>query len=133
MTAAPLLVFDGDCAFCTSSVRWLEARLAGSFRAVPYQWADLAVLGLTAQECHARVQWVPDERDPSAGRRSGGAAVGALLVHGGTRRGGAVGSLTRAAGLLATAWPTAWAGEAVYRLVAANRSRLPGGTPACGR
>src|SRR5690606_41327978 len=37
----PVLVYDGDCGFCTSSVRLAERRLAPGVRAVPWQRAGL--------------------------------------------------------------------------------------------
>lgn len=131
MTARPLLVFDGDCAFCTSSVRWLERVLPGSFDAVPYQWTDLPALELTDEQCRARVRWVGDVARPGTTSSSGAHAVGDLLVHGGRTRGGVPGAAARVLGLLARVPPTSWAAEGVYRVVAANRHRLPGGTPAC--
>lgn len=44
----PLLVFDGDCAFCTSSARLL-ARIAPAAEMVAWQQIDLAELGLTEE------------------------------------------------------------------------------------
>jgi hypothetical protein len=127
----PLLVFDGDCAFCTTSVHWYEKRFPGAFTAVPYQRADLDPLGLTERECHARLQWIGDTRDPRGTRESGARAVGALCRTGGHARGGAGGALWRAAAGLTVVPPFSWLAEGLYRVVAANRQRLPGGTPAC--
>jgi predicted DCC family thiol-disulfide oxidoreductase YuxK len=127
----PLLVFDGDCAFCTTSVHWYEERFPGAFTAVPYQRADLAALGLTEDECHARLQWIGDVTEPRATRESGARAVGALSRTGGRTRGGAAGLFWRAAATLTVVPPFSWLAEGVYRIVAANRQRLPGGAPAC--
>jgi predicted DCC family thiol-disulfide oxidoreductase YuxK len=127
----PVLVFDGDCAFCTSSVVWLQQRFPGAFDVVPYQRADLAALRLSTQECHAKVQWIADRADPARTRREGHEAVAALVRTGGRHRGGAVGLLWSAAGAVAVVPPVSWVAAGVYRWVAANRSRLPGGTPAC--
>ncbi len=133
LTTLPVLVFDGDCAFCSTSVRWLRSRFPASFAAVPYQRTDLASLGLTERECHDRVQWIGDVAAPATTRESGARAVGALLRRGGVDRGGVLGALCRVAGALTAVAPTSWAAEGVYLLVAANRDRLPGGTPTCGR
>ena len=132
LTTGPVLVFDGDCAFCTTSVLWLQRRFPDGFAVVPYQRTDLELLGLTEAQCNSRVQWIADVQAPRTSRHESGArAVGALLRAGGRSRGGVVGSLWAAVGVLPFVPPTSWAAEAVYRVVAANRQRLPGGTPAC--
>lgn len=132
LTTLPVLVYDGDCAFCSTSVRWLESRFPGSFLAVPYQRVDLGALGLGERECHDRVQWIGVVAAPATSRESGARAVGALLRRGGAERGGLLGALARTAGTLTRVAPTSWLAEGVYLLVAANRNRLPGGTPTCG-
>jgi DCC1-like thiol-disulfide oxidoreductase len=133
--ARPLVVFDGDCAFCTSSIHWLAGIFPGAFDTVPYQRADLTALGLTAAQCDAEVQWLADPTRPGDHElhRSGAPAVAALLDAGGRRRRGALGRLARVAGTLAAHPPVSWLAYAIYLAVAANRSRLPGGTPACAR
>jgi predicted DCC family thiol-disulfide oxidoreductase YuxK len=126
-----LLVYDGDCAFCSTSVRWLEERFPDAFAAQPYQRTDLARLGLTEDEAHARLQWIGDVLAPQTTREQGARAVGALLRRGGTQTGGVSGALWRALGSLPTVPPTSWISAGVYALVAKNRHRLPGGTPTC--
>lgn len=113
------LVYDGDCAFCTRSVEaigWL--RLAQP-RIVAFQHADLPALGLTREQCEHELQWVAAD-----GRTVGGAAAVARLL----RASGPPWSLL---GALLSVPPLCWLAAGVYRLVADNRSRLPGGTPAC--
>jgi len=131
LTTLPVLVYDGDCGFCSTSVRWLESRFPRTFSAVPYQRTDLDLLGLTERECHERVQWVGDVAAPVTTRETGARAVGALLRRGGAERGGAAGAVSRLLGASTTVPPTSWAAAGVYALVAANRQRLPGGTPTC--
>ncbi len=128
----PVLVFDGDCAFCTTCVRVAERYLrqtlaSGGWDAVAYQFADLAELDaraggrgeVSAERAGREVLWVTP-----GGRVYGGAqAVARLLM----RSGGAPAYL---GGLLALA-PVRPVAELAYRWVAANRHRLPGGTPAC--
>jgi len=115
---SPVLVFDGDCSFCTSCARLLE-RIGPRAEIVAWQLADLDELGITAAQASEAVRWV----DPDRTMRSGHEAIAAAL--------GSAGRPWRVAGramLLPGISPLAAAG---YRLVARNRHRLPGGTPAC--
>lgn len=114
----PLLVFDGDCAFCTSSARLL-ARIAPAAEMIAWQQTDLDELGLSEEAASAAVQWV--EADGTT--RSGHEAVAAAL------RG--AGGAWALAGRALIAPGLSRVAAAVYRLTAANRHRLPGGTPAC--
>ena len=114
----PVLIFDGDCAFCTTSAhtgqRWL-----GLEHVEPWQFLDLEVLPLTVEQCEAAVQWV----DVDGSIRSAQYAVIAALDH--------AGGVWRVLGrLLALPGVHRLAGV-LYRWVARNRQRLPGGTPAC--
>jgi predicted DCC family thiol-disulfide oxidoreductase YuxK len=49
----PWIIYDGDCAFCTSSAQWLAARLERprwpNAQLTPWQFTDLAALGTTAE------------------------------------------------------------------------------------
>ena len=115
----PLLVYDGDCAFCASCVRFIERRIPTAASAVPWQSADLAGLGITRQRAERELVWVS-----RTGRIDGGArAVARLLLDAGG--GWAV------AGALLWAPPPRWLAQLGYRLVANNRHRMPGGTAAC--
>jgi predicted DCC family thiol-disulfide oxidoreductase YuxK len=117
-TDLPLLVFDGDCGFCTTSAQWAQRRLRLP-NVEPWQFLELAELGLSAEACATAVQWVGSDGSIVSGER----AVIAALRH----AGGAWGAIGR---LLALPGVRQLAGVA-YRLVARYRYRLPGGTPAC--
>jgi predicted DCC family thiol-disulfide oxidoreductase YuxK len=114
----PVLIYDGDCAFCTSSVRLLE-KIGPMAEMLAWQQTDLDALGLTEEAASAAVQWV--EIDGTV--RSGHEAVAAAL-------GSAGGPWALASRVLLSAGIAPIAAGA-YRLIAANRHRLPGGTPAC--
>lgn len=114
-----LLVYDGDCAFCSSAVSFAHRWISPDTETVPWQWADLAALGLTADECQAAVQY----RDRHGRWTSAGPAVAALLRDG--RPPWAW--LGRIAALPGVAWLV----QRTYAWVAKNRHTLPGGTPAC--
>lgn len=120
MTAAervPLLVYDGDCGFCSSSARWIAARWSRPADVRAYQELDdpgLADLGLTRAETAAAAWWI--DRD---GRRWRGhlAVAHALMQARGWRR--------LAGRLIAT--KVMYAPAALgYWLVARYRHLLPG-------
>lgn len=114
----PVFLFDGDCAFCTSCARLLE-RIGPEATIAAWQVSDLDELGVTAAQAAQAVRWI--ELDGTV--RGGHEAIAAAL--------GTASWPWRIAGrtlLLPGVSPLA---AAVYRLVARNRQRLPGGTPAC--
>jgi predicted DCC family thiol-disulfide oxidoreductase YuxK len=114
----PVLVFDGDCAFCTRCAGFLE-RIGPDATIVAWQLTDLAELGITAERASDAVQWVEVD-----GRvRSGHEAIGAVL--------GTAGPFWRLMARVILLPGVSWLAAKAYRLVANNRYRLPGGTPAC--
>ncbi|MFT4165694.1 MAG: DCC1-like thiol-disulfide oxidoreductase family protein [Microlunatus sp.] len=114
-----LLVYDGDCAFCTTWVRRLEAVLGKFPEAQPWQWLDLDELGLTGSDVASYVWLLSDGR-----RYRGHAAFGALLRMQPSRG-------LRFLGHLIATPPFSWVAGAGYFLIARFRHRLPGGTAAC--
>ena len=115
----PALVFDGDCGFCTRSADVARRVLPADCAVVPWQRVDLAAVGTTAARAQQEVLWVPRTGDVVGGAR----AVAAALRAAG--RGWAL------LGRLLQLAPVSRLADVVYRLVAANRMRLPGGTAAC--
>lgn len=115
----PVLVFDGDCGFCTRSVRFAERRIPVDAEIVPFQAADLEALGTTVEQTTREIVWVEVD-----GRTYGGAQAAAKLLI-------AAGGPWRPLGLLGRVPPFRWIAHALYRGIAANRYRLPGGTAAC--
>jgi predicted DCC family thiol-disulfide oxidoreductase YuxK len=113
------LVYDGDCAFCTSSIRVLARLRLRAGVVIAWQHADLAALGLTQGQCEAKVQWVADDGTISSGHE----AFARLLLDN---------TLPwRPLGRLLFIRPFSWVAARIYDWLAANRYRLPGGTPAC--
>lgn len=122
-TVEPVLVFDGDCGFCTTTAglarRWVAR--SGQYAVAPWQELDLRGYGLTAAACVAAAQFV----DGGGRVHSGHLAIAAALRHG-SFPWQAVGAVVGAPGVQRVA-------AAVYGWVAEHRYALPGGTPTCER
>ena len=115
----PVLIFDGDCGFCTTTANWIKKNSMVALEIAPYQWTELGQFGLTAEEAGAKVQLVVGDKvfeghycmskllliQPNAPLK----LLGAIMVMPGVE-------------------PIS---AKVYDWVAANREKLPGGTPAC--
>jgi predicted DCC family thiol-disulfide oxidoreductase YuxK len=114
----PVLVYDGDCAFCTKCAHAVE-RIGPQAEIVPWQFADLDDLGITEAQATEAVRWV--EVDGTV--RSGHEAIAASLI--------AAGGVWKLTGRALLAPGISSLAARTYRLVARNRYRLPGGTPAC--
>lgn len=114
-----LLIFDGDCAFCTSSAGWIERRLPDDVRVAPWQILDLEVYGLTEQDVTTAAYWIDD-----AGRaHRGHLGIGRSLI--------AAGGIRAVVGRLVVTPPVSWIAKPVYALIARYRHRMPGATGAC--
>jgi predicted DCC family thiol-disulfide oxidoreductase YuxK len=115
----PTLVFDGDCGFCTRSAEVARRVLPAGVAVTAWQFADLAALGTTAQRAQREALWIGAD-----GRVAGGATAVSRALR-------ATGGVWLVLGWLLAVPPVSWLARVVYRVVAANRMRLPGGTPAC--
>lgn len=115
----PVLVFDGDCGFCTTVARHFERRSRTPLRVVPWQRADLESLSLTPEMTAEQVYLVSGTR-----QFAGAECFAELMKIQGDPFHRAVAGVMRAPGIRRLS-----AGG--YTLVARNRHRLPGGTPAC--
>ena len=114
-----MLVFDGDCGFCTSSARWIEARLPRGTPVEPWQSLDLDALGLTERDVTTAAYWV----DADGGLHRGHLAIGRALI--------AAGGFWGVVGRVLVTPPMSWLARPVYALVARFRHELPGATDAC--
>ena len=118
----PLLVYDGDCSFCSSSARWIAARWQGPEQAVAWQHlsADqLGRLGLTLDDVRCAAWWVD-----GGGRTSRGHVAIARALR-------AAPGWPSVVGRVLLVPPFRWLAAGAYPLIARWRHRLPGGTPAC--
>ncbi|HEV3322078.1 MAG TPA: DUF393 domain-containing protein [Solirubrobacteraceae bacterium] len=114
----PVLLYDGDCAFCTSCARILE-RIGPDAEIVAWQHTDMGELGITKEQATDAVQWI--QTDGTV--RSGHEAIAAIL--------NTAGRIWKITGRMILLPGISWMAERIYRLIADNRYRLPGSTPAC--
>ncbi|MDX2939119.1 thiol-disulfide oxidoreductase DCC family protein [Streptomyces ipomoeae] len=113
------MLFDDDCGFCHRSVRWLEQRGAlKATAAVPWQSLNRDRLPVPPTRLDQEVILV---RGTSI---LGGAAALAEAMAGASLPWRLTSVFLRAPGIRTAA-------AYVYRRVAANRHRMPGGTAAC--
>jgi predicted DCC family thiol-disulfide oxidoreductase YuxK len=117
--AKPVLIFDGDCGFCTTTANWIEKRSLTPVEIQPYQWAKLADYGLTEKEAADKVQLVFDGKI-FAGHHC---MAKLLLIQ--------PNALLKFLGALMVTPGIDPISAKVYAWIAANRHKLPGGTPAC--
>jgi predicted DCC family thiol-disulfide oxidoreductase YuxK len=117
-----VLIFDGDCGFCTSVAEWAARRFRQGERTEAWQLLEEGVLeryGLTTRDVQEAAWWV----DATGLRDRGHRAVGRALKAGG-------GTWSVLSWFVLTA-PTSWIVALAYRLVVRWRYKLPGATPAC--
>ncbi len=115
----PLMIFDGDCGFCTASVNVIRRWIRPDCDIEPWQFTAIEEFNLTPEECSTAVQYVDSARQ----------------VHSGSR---AVMRMLRDApvpwpvlGAIGDAPGIAWVADRTYKWIALNRYKLPGSTPAC--
>jgi predicted DCC family thiol-disulfide oxidoreductase YuxK len=114
-----MLIFDGDCRFCTSSATWIGHRLPDGVRVEPWQRLDLGAYGLTEHDVTTAAYWVDESGQKYRGHRS----IAKALI--------AADGVWKPIGSALLIPPISWIAALVYFAVAKNRYRLPGGTPAC--
>lgn len=117
MKPGAILIYDGDCAFCKNSLNWAITNLKDLPRYAAFQKIDLSEYQLSLAEAKAQV-WLIDGETHLGGHR----AVAWLFLNQKSLVWRALGHF-----LIAFSPISAW----VYRWVAKNRHRLPGGTKEC--
>jgi predicted DCC family thiol-disulfide oxidoreductase YuxK len=116
---ARVLLYDADCGFCTRAAGW-ASRLGCEVETVPWQsWAPLASYGITPEAAAAEMHLVDGDRILLGHQAVAGALARSRYA------------VVRLAGRVVGARMLRPIAGRVYALVAANRQRLPGGTPAC--
>ena len=118
-SSAPVLIFDGDCGFCTTTANWIKKNSRVALEIAPYQWTELGQYGLTTEEAAAKVQVVVGDKV-----FAGHYCMSKLLLIQPNILLKLVGAVMVLPGLDSIS-------ARVYEWIAANRQKLPGGTPAC--
>lgn len=113
-----LLIFDGDCAICSTSARLLKKITKGRISIKPYQHLELEQYGLTSELTSKAVYYISGEK-----RYIAAEAMGQVLIDSKT--------IWAVAGAFIKLPLVKILAKKVYYLIAANRHRLPGGTPEC--
>lgn len=114
----PVLIFDGDCAFCSSSARLLRKMTRNKIAIEPYQYLALDKYELDAEKTSKAVYYVTRSETFSAAK-----AIAKCLIDARTP--------WSIAGVLLNIPVVISVAELVYAWVSKNRHRLPGGTPEC--
>lgn len=115
-----VVIYDGECAFCKSSIKWIEQRLVIDSK--PFQQIDLAKFGLTYQQCSQSVQVIANSTV-----LAGAPAIAFLLKKRGNQ---AVSLLITTSGIFGR-WGYQWVSnnrnsflvKAVHRLLNQSNSR----------
>jgi predicted DCC family thiol-disulfide oxidoreductase YuxK len=114
-----VLIFDGDCGFCTTTANYIKKHSSTPIEINPWQWIELSNYGLTVEEASAKVQVFAD------GKNFAGHKAFAKVLR-----------LQRqwwfkVFGAIIVIPPFSWGARWGYYFVAKYRHKLPGGTPAC--
>ncbi len=119
-----ILIFDGDCGFCTRCAEWIERRWTRTplprtvaAQEVSKELADLVAPSI--EQMSESVWWIDGDHHDAGAR-----AVANALI--------ATSSPWRLVGFALASAPMSWIAEPIYRVVARHRHRFPGSTNACG-
>lgn len=117
-----MLIYDGDCGFCTRVAAWAVTGTRVPVTPVPWQELGddaLGVLGLDSEMTSHAAWWVESDGSLLRGHRAVARALGA-----GPGWRSVAGRALGLPGVRSVA-------SVVYDVVARNRHLLPGATPAC--
>lgn len=118
-TADGLLIYDGDCGFCTATAGWIERRLPDGAQVSPWQALNISQFDLTEDDVSTAAYWV----DPAGRVYRGEEGIAQSLL--------AAGGVWGLVGRLMTKPPFRQLASVSYPIIARNRHRLPGSTNSC--
>jgi predicted DCC family thiol-disulfide oxidoreductase YuxK len=115
-----VLVYDGDCGFCARCAQWARRRLPQGHEVVAWQQLpDLDALGLTAADVASAAYWIDAAGQPHRGEQG----VAMALIE--------IGGFWTVVGRTLLMPPVRTMAAPLYRLIARNRHRMPGGSVDC--
>lgn len=114
-----VLIFDGDCGFCTSTSNYIAKHSKVPIEIIPWQYVDFTNLPITKEDCADQVYLLID------GKHYGGHEGFAMTLRVQPN------AFISFIGSVAMSPALRWFAKPTYRLVAKYRHKLPGGTPAC--
>jgi predicted DCC family thiol-disulfide oxidoreductase YuxK len=114
-----VLIFDGDCGFCTTTANYIKKHTSTPMEIHPWQWIDLSAYGLTKEQASAKVQVYED------GKNYAGHAAFAKILRLQKQW------WFKLLGAILVIPPFSWGARVGYHFVAKYRHKLPSGTPAC--
>ncbi|MGH7867232.1 MAG: thiol-disulfide oxidoreductase DCC family protein [Candidatus Dormibacteraceae bacterium] len=115
-----LLIYDGDCSFCSLCAMWVGHRVPRSTRIIASQSMDnLAEHGLTERDASSAAYWIDTSGRPWRGARG----IARALM--------AIGGVWKFVGAIMDAPIVRWFSAAGYLTIVKFRRRLPGGSLAC--
>ena len=118
-----MLIFDGDCAFCTRCAEWGAANLKPWVATKPSQQVKPEDFGLTAEDFKKSI-WLVNTKDPKIAPLAANRAVAKILQN-------QQNVFWRSFGIILDIWWVRPIASSVYFLVAANREKMPGATDEC--
>ena len=123
MSEKLVLIYDGDCKFCQLSLEFGIKHLRTFPQYVAFQKVDPKDFGLSADDVRSQI-WLAQKTPATPVALGGHLADGAILKL-------QPSFWLRALGWLTSTPPTSLVASLLYKLIAANRHRLPGGSRAC--
>lgn len=115
-----LLIYDADCAFCTSCLRWGQTKLAYFPRVQGFQSLKPELYGLKLTEVQSSIWLIRKDQKPLSANLAATAILKSQPNY-----------LWRMLGHLADSYWIRPFAKTLYFTIARNRHRLPGATEAC--
>lgn len=117
--STPVLIFDGDCGFCTTTANYIVKNSKTPITAHAWQLIDVTEYGILEPQAQRRVYMIDNSH--AYGGHEAFAHILRLQKN----------PILSAIAFVMVVPPLCWLSRIGYALVAKFRHKLPGGTPAC--